>query len=94
MNYKATMVGSKTTSLKATSGVPSLEEIQYVSQPILVVSLTKSSLQIAIHKLNGKNYLEWSQSVHLVIDRKGKLGYLIGEVKPLAANDPNRKQWR
>ena len=31
-------------------------------------SCSGSSLQITIHKLNGKNYLEWYQSVKLAID--------------------------
>ncbi|EXB25087.1 hypothetical protein L484_005910 [Morus notabilis] len=43
--------------------------------------LPDHSLQITIHKLNGKNYVEWSQFVKLVIDGKGKLGYLTGEIK-------------
>ena len=33
-----------------------------------VESYANSSLQILVHKLNGKNYLEWSQSVKLVVD--------------------------
>ena len=53
-----------------------------------------SSLQITIHKLNGKNYLEWSQSVKLAIDGRGKLGYLTGEVKKPEATDPSFKVWR
>lgn len=35
---------------------------------------------------------EWSQSVHLVIDGKGKLGYLNGEVTPPTTNDPKYRQ--
>ncbi|CAM8951545.1 unnamed protein product [Rhodiola kirilowii] len=50
--------------------------------------------EITIHKLNGKNYLEWSQSVRLVIDGKGKLGHLNGEIKVPATTDPKYKQWR
>ena len=53
-----------------------------------------SSLQITIHKLNGKNYLEQSQSVKLAIDGLGKLGYLIGKVKKPATNDPTFPTWR
>ncbi|KAH9698541.1 protein kinase domain-containing protein [Citrus sinensis] len=70
------MVGSSSTSLDGSSSRTSSEE---VSQPLPAVSLFENSLQITIHKLNGKNYFEWSQSVRLVIDGKGKLGYLNGE---------------
>lgn len=88
MNFKAAMVGY--TSSEATNGVTSSGG---VSQPLQAASLIENSLQITIHRLNGKNYLEWSQSVRLVIDSKGKLGYLNGEVKLSASNDLKYKQW-
>ncbi|RVW35006.1 Retrovirus-related Pol polyprotein from transposon RE1 [Vitis vinifera] len=53
-----------------------------------------SSFQLTIHKLNGKNYLEWAQSVKLAIDGRGKLGHLNGEVSKPVADDPNLKTWR
>lgn len=56
--------------------------------------VSENTLQITIHKLNGKNYLEWLQSVRLVIDGKGKLGYLNGEIQPPAVDDPKFLQWR
>ncbi|XP_019056073.1 PREDICTED: uncharacterized protein LOC109115911, partial [Nelumbo nucifera] len=84
------MVGSSSASSDATSGVMSSEGgIQ-----LAAISLSENSLQITIHKPNGKNYFEWSQSVRLVIDGKGKLGYLNGEVKPPATDDPKYRQWR
>ncbi|ONK63126.1 uncharacterized protein A4U43_C07F11680 [Asparagus officinalis] len=46
------------------------------------------------HKLNGKTYLEWAQTVKLVIDEKGKLGHLTSEVKKPADDDPNLRIWR
>ena len=57
-------------------------------------STSHSSFQLTIHKLNGKNYLEWAQSVKLAIDGRGKLSHLNGEVSKPAANDPNLKTWR
>jgi len=91
MNYKAAMVGSNSASSDANSTLTSSEGI---SKPSPIVPVSKSTLQITIHKLNGKNYLEWSQSVRLVIDGKGKLGYLNGEIQPPAADDPKFLQWR
>ena len=46
-----------------------------------------NSFHLTIHKLNGKNYVEWAQSVKLVIDGKGKLGHLTGEVTKPAVGD-------
>ena len=45
--------------------------------PVSVISLNgfeNPSVQLTIHKLNGKNYLEWAQSINLVIKMaKGNL---------------------
>ena len=49
---------------------------------------TSNSIQITVHRLNGRNFLEWSQSVKLAIDGRGKLGYLTRETKQRAKNDP------
>ena len=46
-------------------------------------SFVNSSLQITIHRLNGNNYSKQSQSVKLVIDGRGKSGYLMSEVMKL-----------
>ena len=45
---------------------------------------TKDSLQITVVRLNANNYLEWTQSVKLAIDGRGKLGYLTGEESVLS----------
>ncbi|KAL3511534.1 hypothetical protein ACH5RR_024251 [Cinchona calisaya] len=39
------------------------------------------SFQLTSHKLDARNYLEWTQSVKLTIDGRGKLGHLTGEMK-------------
>lgn len=49
------------------------------------------SLQIASTKLNGTNYLEWSQSAMLTIKGRGKLEYLTDP--PPKPTDPNFKTW-
>ncbi|RVW92107.1 hypothetical protein CK203_037045 [Vitis vinifera] len=38
-------------------------------------------LHLTIEKLNGKNYREWVQAIKLVIDEKGKLGFLTDETR-------------
>ena len=52
-----------------------------------------TSLQITAHKLNGRNYLQWSQSVKIVICGRGKLGYITGETKPPAQTEPTYQTW-
>ena len=47
-----------------------------------------------VHKLNEKNYLEWAQFLRLLIERRGKLGHLIGEVTKPTTNDPSLKKWQ
>ncbi|CAH9061826.1 unnamed protein product [Cuscuta epithymum] len=51
-------------------------------------------MQVTVHRLNGSNYLEWSQSVKLAIDGRGKLGFLTGETKVPEPDEPNYKVWR
>ena len=55
---------------------------------------TSNSIQITVHRLNGRNFLEWSQSVKLAIDGRGKLGYLTGETKQPSEKDPGFRTWR
>ena len=56
--------------------------------------MVASSLQISNLKLNGRNYLEWSQSVKLAIDGRGKLGHLTGEVTAPDPTDSQFRTWR
>ncbi|KAL3513667.1 hypothetical protein ACH5RR_026384 [Cinchona calisaya] len=46
------------------------------------------SFQLTSHKLDGRNYLEWAQSIKLAIDGRGKLGHPSGEVKKPEVGDP------
>ena len=55
---------------------------------------TKDSLQITVVRLNANNYLEWTQSVKLAVDGRGKLGYLTGEESRLEPADPSFRKWR
>ena len=40
-----------------------------------------SPLHLTIEKLNNKNYREWAQAIKLIIDGKGKLGFLTDETR-------------
>lgn len=57
--------------------------------------IDNSSFQLIVEKLNGKNFREWAQSIKLVIDGKGKLGYLTGDTKMPASTEIDLLQrWR
>ncbi|RVX00452.1 hypothetical protein CK203_024639 [Vitis vinifera] len=88
---KTVMTGAtrSTNSTKETT-----EEVQ--SGPTVSFNNFENSntLQITVHRFNGKNYVEWVQSVKLVIDGKDKIGYLTGEVTKPAERDPKFKTWR
>ncbi|KAG6470271.1 hypothetical protein ZIOFF_071336 [Zingiber officinale] len=65
MNFKAAMVGSGPTSSDVGSEMMSLEaKAQANAQPMagFLPDNSTGSLQITLYKLNGKNYLEWSQT--------------------------------
>lgn len=53
-----------------------------------------NSLQVNIQKLDGSNYAEWSQTVRLILDGKGKLGFLTGDVPVPATTHPNYRFWK
>ena len=48
------------------------------------------ALPLTIHtKLNGINYLEWLQSIKLVVKGRAKFGYLTDCIKEHVETDPN-----
>ncbi|RVX02015.1 Retrovirus-related Pol polyprotein from transposon TNT 1-94 [Vitis vinifera] len=53
-----------------------------------------SPILITGHKLNGHNYLQWSQSVLLFICGKGKDEYLTGEAAMLETTEPGFRKWK
>ncbi|GAV77655.1 UBN2_3 domain-containing protein, partial [Cephalotus follicularis] len=42
---------------------------------------------------NSENFLQWSQSVLLVIRGRGKIGYITGKVQQPDVNDPTHENW-
>ena len=58
--------------------------------PVSTVSFNgfeNPSIKLTVHKLNGKNYLEWAQSIKLMINGKRKFGHLNSEItKPTNKN--------
>ncbi|RVX11271.1 Heat shock 70 kDa protein 17 [Vitis vinifera] len=53
-----------------------------------------SPILITGHKLNGHNYLQWSQSVLLFICGKGKDEYLTGEAAMPETTEPGFRKWK
>ena len=56
-------------------------------------SMDKSHLPIIGHKLNGQNFLQWSQSVMIFICGKGKDDYLTGSASSPNKQDAKFKVW-
>ena len=53
------------------------------------------AFQLTVEKLNGRNFREWAQSIKLVIEGKGKMGYLTGEIrKPESTDLAVIQKWR
>ena len=50
-------------------------------------------VQITTIRLNGDNFLRWSQSVRMYIRGRGKIGYLTGEIREPATTDPSHATW-
>ncbi|RVW34481.1 Retrovirus-related Pol polyprotein from transposon RE2 [Vitis vinifera] len=63
------------------------------SSKISPTTLESHSVQITMISLNGDNFLRWSQSVRMYIRGRGKMGYLMGEKKAPAVDDPNYAIW-
>ncbi|XP_024019292.1 uncharacterized protein LOC112090970 [Morus notabilis] len=66
------------------------------STDVSKISATSSeshSVHITTIRLNGDNFLRWSQSVRMYIRGRGKMGYLTGEKKAPAEDDPAYATW-
>ncbi|XP_073132876.1 uncharacterized protein [Henckelia pumila] len=65
---------------------------QLNTQP-LTSNTDSHSVQITNIRLNGDNFLRWSQSVRMYIRGRGKIGYLTGDKKMPASEDPSYAIW-
>ena len=92
MNFKAIMMG--VSSLETSEAEKTEVQNPNNLSPLFNSPSLENSTQIIPHKLNGKNDLEWSQTVRLMIDGKGKLGFLTGEIAVPTATDPQFVSWR
>ena len=77
-------------------------EITETSNPTLTPTNTSNTqnhtsdshcIQITSIRLNGDNFLRWSQSVRMYIRGRGKIGYLTGDKKEPATTDPAHATW-
>ena len=60
---------------------------------IPVKTSNSRSVQITTIRLNGVNFLRWSQSVRMYIRGQGKIGYITGDMKASPVNDPLFDCW-
>ncbi|XP_073105174.1 uncharacterized protein [Elaeis guineensis] len=62
------------------------------STPPIIIHQDNSAFPISII-LDETNYQLWSQLMEMRIDTRNKAGYLIGEMKKPAPEDPNYGAW-
>ena len=74
----------------SSSDVTSRSESDF-SAPIISDS---SSNPVTSHKLQGHNFLQWSQTVFMFICGRGKDGHLTGEITAPEPTDPKHRAWR
>jgi len=77
---------------ESTQSVTQEEESKIIPSMGSADGFENSSIHLTLEKLNGKSYREWAQSIKLVIDAKGKLGFLIGETKQPPSKDAAASQ--
>ena len=69
----------------------------FSSRPNLTINPTasfdNSPLQITPYKLNGRNFLQWSRTVQMVIRGRGKIGFIDGTTKRPDPTDPTYAAW-
>ena len=56
-----------------------LDQLYWLLASNQLASSYSPNFQLIVEKLDEKNFQQWAQSIKLVIDSKGKLGYLTGE---------------
>ncbi|KAE8731219.1 Detected protein of unknown function [Hibiscus syriacus] len=60
---------------------------------ITLNTVSFQNISITSHKLNGNNFLQWSQSVKLFIRGRGKFGYLSSTTTKPAEKDEESERW-
>ena len=81
-----------TYSIATSSGVSI--EVLLPTRSVNLSGVENFPIQLTGHKLESKNYLERAQSIKLVVDGKGKLGYLTGEAKKPKQIHPAWWTWK
>ena len=59
--------------------------------PVVMHDITATQIGI---KLDGTNYVLWSQIIEMFILEKDKLGYINGDLPQPEPNDPSFRRWR
>ncbi|KAG6515200.1 hypothetical protein ZIOFF_025585 [Zingiber officinale] len=66
---------------------------EHSSESTTIPQSSSHPTQITTIKLNGDNFLRWSQSVKMYIRGRGMMGYLTGEKKTPSEKDPMYATW-
>ena len=82
----------------AMAGEHRIRSLEVISDSAIVNFGSNGSFENSVHhitvrKLNGKNYLQWSQLVIMYICGRGKDDYITGLKTALTKNDASYKTW-
>lgn len=80
---KMSKVKSESAQPQSSQTEPQITRSPYENHPI----------QITTIRLNGDNFLWWSQSIHVYIRGRGKIDYLIGDEKKPDVKEPTYAIW-
>ena len=75
------------------SPISSQSMVEPSSIIIAFFSGSDAFFHITTYKLNGRNYLQWAQSLKIVICGRGTLGYITGELPAPKTTNPSYKTW-
>ena len=75
------MVSQKGDNHESSQSITHEKESEINSSMGSAGAFDNSPLHLTIEKLNSKNYREWAQTIKLIIDGKGKLGFLTDKTR-------------
>ncbi|PKI66162.1 hypothetical protein CRG98_013415 [Punica granatum] len=77
----------------AQAAPPPIAPAASLVSPYSATSSDGSVLRLTECKLNGENYLTWSQLIRMALHAKNKVGFIDGNLLELVDDDPNKPLW-
>ena len=69
--------------------------LMYITAELAIHSYEMNpTLQITTSKLNGNNFMEWSQSAQIFVKYKSKMKYILGTSPQSSGDGPKYENWK